>query len=263
MNKQQISISELAQRIVLERKFNKMVAEVTRAMQLNTKMLNENLPSGIDQAVLNVSKKVDAAGEDVADKNVQAAMLLAALEKGGNLTKITPDDVEQNMPTVKEKKQTLQEAASATLLLVEYIGLILGNAALVVEICGVIERFTGKAINPSKFKQNALKIAAMIKKITEFPMKAFGQAVAWIIKKLGGGKAAQTLGKYSVKVVVVVTLLTIGLTFFPVAGTSILGVTLSVLGVIGKTMELGRLVAGLFDALDKVLGLDNIAPSTS
>lgn len=246
MSKNQISISELAQRIVLEKKFNKMVAEITRSMSMT---LNENLPGGIDQAILGASKKLDAAGEDVADEDVQAAMLLAAIEKGGDPAKITPDDVEKNMPSVQERKQVLKESENVALLITEMVSLVLGNAALIEAICKVITKITGKNIDAGKFKEGANKVATMIKNITGWPMKAFGKAVAWIISKLGGGEAAQKIGKYSVKLVVVVTLFTIGVTFFPVAGVSVLGIALSITGLIGKGFEIITLVKELYGAI--------------
>lgn len=249
MSKKQISISELAQRIVLEKKFNKMVAEITKSMRSKTKTINENLPTGIDQAILGASKKLDAAGEDVADQDVQAAMLLAAIEKGGDPAKITTDDVEKNMPSVQERKQVLKESENVALLITEMISLVLGNAALIEGICKVITKITGKNMDANKFKAGANKVATLIKNITGWPMKAFGKAVAWIIGKLGGGEAAQKIGKYSVKLVVVVTLFVIGVTFFPVAGVSGIGIALSITGLIGKGFEIITLVKELFVAI--------------
>jgi len=253
MSKKQISISELAQRIVLEKKFDKMVAEITKSMRSKTKIISENLPTGIDQAILGASKKLDAAGEDVADQDVQAAMLLAAIEKGGDPAKITPDDVEQNMPSVQERKQVLKESENVALLITVMVSLVLGNAALVEGICKVITKITGKNMDANKFKAGATKVATLIKNITGWPMKAFGKAVAWIISKMGGGETAQKIGKYSVKFVVVLTLFIIGVTFFPVAGVSGLGIALSVTGLIGKGFELitlgKELIVAISDAV--------------
>ena len=223
-----------------------MVAEITRSMSTT---LNENLPGGIDQAILGASKKLDDAGEDVADEDVQAAMLLAAIEKGGDPAKITPDDVEKNMPSVQERKQNLRESENVALLITEMVSLVLGNAALVEGICKVITKITGKNIDASKFKEGANKVATLIKNITGWPMKAFGKAVAWIISKFGGGEAAQKIGKYSVKLVVVLTLFVIGVTFFPVAGVSALGIGLSITGLIGKGFEILTLVKELYGAI--------------
>jgi hypothetical protein len=251
MSKKQISISELAQRIVLEKKFNKMVAEITQGMRLSLKVLNENLPSGIDQAILSASKELDAAGEDVASDDVQAALMAAALEKGGDPSKVSPEEVEASMPTVQERRQARQSLneGGPVIQVIEAISVVLGNAALIEGICMVIEKVTGKKTDPSKFTQTMNKVSGMIKKITGWPMKKFGQAIEWIIGKLGGGEAAQKIGKYSVKLVVVLVLFGIGAMFFPIAGASIFGIIMSVTAMIGKGFEIGMLIKGLYGAI--------------
>lgn len=251
MNKPTLSLSEMAHRIVLEKKFNKMVAEITRGMQLSTKMLNENLPSGIDQAILSASKKLDAAGEDVASDDVQAALMIAALKKGGDPSKVSPEEVEAAMPTVQEKRQTRQplNEGGVVIQVIEAISVVLGNAALIESICKVIEKVTGKKTDPSKFTAAMNKVSGMIKKITGWPMKKFGEAIEWIIGKLGGGEAAQKIGKYSVKLVVVLALFGIGAMFFPIAGASIFGIIVSVTAMIGKGFEIIELSRGLFNAI--------------
>jgi hypothetical protein len=253
MSKKQISISELAQRIVLEKKFNKMIAEIASAMKASTRMLNEaGLPSGIDQAILGASKKLDAAGEDVASDDVQAALMMAALEKGGDPSKVSPEEVEAAMPTVQERRQArqpLNESGGIVLQVVETISVVLGNAALIEAICKVIEKVTGKKTDPSKFTQTMNKWSGRIKSVTGWPMEKLGQAIEWIIRKLGGGEAAQKIGKYSVKLVVVVTLFCIGAMFFPIAGASVFGIIVSVTAMIGKGFEIGMLIKGLFNAI--------------
>ena len=205
MNKPTLSLSEMAHRIVLERKFNKMIAEITAAMTASTRMLNEaGLPTGIDQGILKASKEVENAGEDVADENVQAAMLMAALEKGGDVSKVNAGDVEAAMDQgVKEAKRSLRESENPVVMIIEGVALVLGNAALVEGICAAIEKATGKKLDPSRFTKAANTIARLVKNITGFPMKVFGKAIEWIIQKLGGGESAQKIGKYSVKLVVV------------------------------------------------------------
>lgn len=255
MNKPTLSLSEIAHRIVLERRFNKMIAEITSAMKASTQMLNEaGLPSGVEQGILKASKEVENAGEDVADEDVQAAMLMAALEKGGDVSKVSATDVEAAMEQgVKEAKQPLRESENVALMIVETIALVLGNAALVEGICAAIEKITGKKADPSKFTQGVNKIAGWIKKITGFPMKVFGDTIAWIIKKLGGGESAQKIGKYSVKLVAVIAMFWMGWAFFPLAGVSVLGVALSVTGMLGKGFEIGKLGYELFLAIKKAV----------
>jgi len=256
MSKKQISISELAQRIVLEKKFDKMIAEVTLGMKSASKkasrLLKEGgLPSGIDQGILKASKEAEKAGEDVADENVQAAMLMAALEKGGDPSKVTGADIEAQMEkaTVKETKQQIQESHSLGVQIVEMGALVLGNLALVEAICEVIEKITGKKIDASKFTKAVNTFVGWVKKATGWPMHVFGKAIEWIIKKLGGGESAQKIGKYSVKLVAVIAMFVMGFAFFPIGGVSLIGLTLSVTGMIGKGIEIGKLGYELFHAI--------------
>lgn len=240
-----------------------MIGEIEAILSAATYMLNENLPSGIDQAILGASKKLDAAGKDVASDDVQAALMMAALEKNGDPSKVSPEEVEKNMPTVQEKKQTINESGGPIILIIETISLILGNAALVEGICTVITKVTGKSIDANKFQSNAKKIAILLKKITGWPMKKFGEAVQWIIKKLGGGSAVQRIGKYYVKLFIVTVLLVIGLSFFPIAGVSVIGVMLSVTALIGKGFEIIQLAKGLEKAITDSLTKRNTKPATA
>lgn len=251
MNKPILSLSEMAHRIVLERKFNKMIGEVEAALSSSTRRLNENLPSGIDQAILTASKELDAAGEDVASDDVQAALMIAALKKNGDPSKVSPEEVEASMPTVQEKRQTRQSLneAGPVIQVIESISIVLGNAALVEAICKVIEKVTGKPTNPGKFIQAMNKISGFIKKLTGWPMKQFGKGIEWIISKLGGGEAAQKIGKYSVKLITVMVLFSIGAMFFPIGGASIFGIIMSVTAMIGKGFEIRLLIKELGGAI--------------
>ena len=241
-----------------------MVAEITSAMKASTRMLNEaGLPSGIDQAVLGASKELDAAGEDVASDDVQAALMMAALKKGGDPSKVSPEEVEAAMPSVQERRQARQplNEGGPVIQVIEAISVVLGNAALIEGICMVIQKVTGKKLDPSKFTQTMNKVSGMIKKITGWPMKKFGEAIEWIIRKLGGGEAAQKIGKYSVKLVVVVTLFCIGAMFFPIAGASIFGIVASVTAMIGKGFEIGLLIKGLAKAIRDAASKGGASPA--
>jgi hypothetical protein len=250
MNKSTISISELAHRILMERKMSKWIAEIDESWSTMIGSLNENMPSGIDNALLGVTNKIDAAGEDVGDEDVQAALLVAALEKDGKLSTISPEDVKKQMPTVSERNNSkLNENAGGAIVVIEQLSLVLGNAALVEEICKVIEKVTGKKADPTKFTAAVNKVASFMKKVTGWPMKQIGKAIEWIIKKLGGGESAQTIGKYSVKLIIIGVMFVIAVMFFPLAGVSAIGIVLSVTALIGKGFELVNLTKGLVKAI--------------
>jgi len=240
MKKQTITLSELTHQILMEKKMNRWIAEITRSMS----MLSEGMPStsGIDSTILKVSKDLDKAGDDVSDENVQAAMLAAQLAKGGSLDAVTAQDVEKFIPQGTEKEDAdLQEAHGGALVVVEGISLILGNAALIEAISKTIQKVTGKATDPNKVKLALNKVSGFLKKATGFPMKIVTKAIEWIIGKMGGGDFAQKVGALTIKIAGVAALLVIGVTFFPVGGISLLGIISSITALIGKGFELAHM----------------------
>ena len=239
MNKPTLSLSEITYRILRERKFNKMIAEITAAMKSSSKMLKEaGIPSGIDQGILKVSKEVEKDGEDVDDEEVQAAMLAAALEKGGDISKVKASDVEKELPTVEERRLVNESGGGLLDSILTVVSLVLGNMAFIEAICAAIEKITGKKMDPKIVKTKLGEFDASIKGLSGWVMKKFGQAIEWIIKKLGGGPNAQKIGAYSVKFIGVVALFALGVTHFPLAGASVIGIVISITSIIGKGLSL-------------------------
>ena len=255
MNKPTLSLSEIAYRILRERKFKQMVAEITAAMKSSSKMLKEaGIPSGIDQGILKVSKDVEEDGEDVNDEEVQAAMMMAALEKGGDISKVKASDVEKELPTVDERRQSLNESGGGMLdSIFTVISLVLGNMAFIEAICAAIEKATGKKMDPVMVKTKLGEFDASIKALSGWVMKKFGQAIEWIIKKLGGGPNAQKIGAYGVKFICVVALFMLGVSHFPLAGASVIGIIISVTSMIGKGFELVVLGKELIKYIKKAI----------
>lgn len=257
MNKPTLSLSEITYRILRERKFNKMVAEITAAMKSSSKMLKEaGIPSGIDQGLLKVSKEVEKDGEDMDmdDQEVQAAMMMAALEKGGDISKVKPSDVEGELPTVDERRQSVNESGGGVLdSIFTVISLVLGNAAFIEAICAGIEAATGKKMDPVMVKTKLGEFDASIKALSGWLMKKFGQGVEWVIRKLGGGPNAQKIGAVAVKFIVVVALFALGVTHFPLAGASVFGIIISITSMIGKGFELIVLGKKLIKSIRKAI----------
>ncbi len=239
MNKPTLSLSEITYRILRERKFNKMIAEITAAMKSSSKMLKEaGIPSGIDQGILKVSKEVEEDGEDMDDEEVQAAMMMAAIEKGGDISKVNADDVEKELPTVKERRLVNESGGGVVDSVLTVASLVLGNMAFIEAVCTAIEKVTGKKISPDKAKKAAETVVGGFKKASGWVMKKIGQAIEWIIGKMGGGPNAQKIGAYGVKFIGVVAMFILGISHFPLAGASIIGIIISITSMIGKGFEL-------------------------
>ena len=234
-----ILLSEIAKKVITTKKGRRLLENV------------QGLASNVQTKVMELGKEIKAAGEDITDEEVQAAMLMAALEDGGNLDKVDAQDVETITQQIKEARgYRLKEAGGGGLLqTVELIGAALGNVALLNVVASTMKELTGKEINPDQISQKINKAMGPLKKLTGLPAKAMEKFFEFITKKLGGGKASQKIAGYSGTIVVVTILLALGLLFFPVLGASPLMVFLSLSGVIGKGFELTTLWKHLTDAI--------------
>lgn len=254
MNKPTLSLSEIAYRILRERKFKQMVAEITAAMKSSSKMLKEaGIPSGIDQGILKVSKEVENDGEDMDDEEVQAAMMMAAIEKGGDISKVKASDVEKELPTVEERRIVNESGGGAVDAVLTVLSLVLGNMAFIEAICTAIEKVTGKKVPVDKAKKAAETMVGKLKAASGWVMKKIGQAIEWIIEKMGGGPNAQKIGAYGVKFIGVAALFILGISHFPLAGASVIGIIISITSMIGKGFELVVLGKQLIKYIKKAI----------
>ena len=233
-----------------------LLSEITKGILTSkkTRRLMENvsgMASTIQSKVMDLGKEVKAAGEDITDEEVQAAMLMAALQDNGNLDKVDAQDVEAIAQQIQEARgYRLKEAGGGGLLhTIELVGAALGNVALLNVVATTMKELTGKEINPDQISQKIEKAMGPIKKLTGLPAKAMEKFFEWITKKLGGGKASQKIAGYSGTIVVVTILLALGLLFFPVLGASPIMVFLSLTGIVGKGFELTTLWSHLVDAI--------------
>ena len=152
---------------------------------------------------MELGKEIKAAGEDITDEEVQAAMLMAALENNGKLDKVDAQDVEAITQQIKETRgYKLREAGGGLVQSLEVVGAILGNAAVLNVIATTMRELTGKEVNPDQISQKINKAMGPLKKLTGLPAKAMKMFFTFIAKKLGGGKAAQKIAGYSGTMVV-------------------------------------------------------------
>lgn len=238
MSKKIISINELAQQILWERKV-KMIFENAAGMA-----------SGIQSQVVNLGKELAAAGEDATSEEVQAALLMAALDDKGKLDKVDVQDVDAVASQIKEARgYTLAESGGGLIHALELVGNILGNVALMNVIAKAVEKATGKKVDPSKMAAGVNKMAARLKKRTGLPAKAMEKFFAFIAAKIGGGDVAQKIAGYSGTMIVVLAFFALGTLFFPVLGGSPLMIVLSLTGLVGKGFEIAALWKHIKEAI--------------
>ena len=238
MSKKTISIKELAQQILWEKKV-KMIFENAAGMA-----------SGIQSRVVNLGKELAAAGEDATSEEVQAALLMAALDDKGKLDNVDAQDVDAVAGQIKEARgYTLAESGGGLIHTLEMVGNILGNTALMNVIAKAVEKATGKKVDPSKMAAGVNKMAGFLKKLTGLPAKAMEKFFAFIAGKMGGGDVAQKIAGYSGTMIVVLVFFALGTLFFPVLGASPLMVVLSLTGLVGKGFEIAALWKHIKEAI--------------
>jgi hypothetical protein len=237
MKKNSTNLSEITNKILRDRRVMFVFENMSGAA------------STVQSQVMTLGKELKAAGEDVTDEEVQAAILMAALDNKGKIEKVEPEDVEQIAQQIKESRgMQLNESA---LHVVEMVGNILGNAALLNVISSTVEKVTGKKMDPGKFKSALDKILKFIKGLTGFPAKVIEKFFAWISKLLGGGVGAQKIAGFSGLLVFVTIMLGIGIAFFPVLGGSALMIVLSITGLVGKGLEISHIIKELAEAIEE------------
>ena len=238
MNRNTISIKELAQRVLWEKRV-KLIFENAAGMA-----------SGIQSQVVKLGKELQAAGEDATDEEVQAALLMAALNDQGKLDNVDAQDVDAVAGQIKEARgYTIAESGGGLLHTVELIGNLLGNVALMNVIAKAIEKATGKKVDPSKMAAGVNKLTGFLKKVTGLPAKAMEKFFAFIAGKMGGGDAAQKIAGYSGTLLVVAVFFGLGTMFFPVLGASPLMIILSLTGLVGKGFEMKALWKHIKEAI--------------
>lgn len=219
--------------------------------QKKSLVLKENAAgtaSNVQSKVVDLGKQLKAAGEDISDEEVQAAMLMAALDAKGKLDKVDAEDVESIAKEIQESRgEVLNESVIHT---IELIGNVLGNSALLNVITKAISKLVGKKMDPGKIKAGIEKVLKIIKSVTGFPAKAIEKFFMWITKLLGGGKGAQKIAGFSGLLVAVVIFFGMGVAFFPVLGGTPIMIILSLTGLVGKGFELASLWNELAQAID-------------
>jgi hypothetical protein len=272
MKKTTISISELAHRVLMEQKLNKWAAGMQQEMKLIreiTRKVKKSLKeSGGMQALAQASQELEDAGKDAEDEKVQAALLLAALKKDGDFTKVDPEDVEQEMATIvkefKSKPSQLNEA-EGILGAAKLASLVLGNSALINAISKGVEKATGKKMETSKLAAGINKFAGWAKTITGFFAKVVEKFVGWLAKKLGASEQGAKIAGFSMVLLITLALGAVSITMFPAAGVSTMGYVLSITSLVGKVFEVAELGKHIWDEIKKVPDIQTTggAPATA
>lgn len=233
MKKNTISILQLTQEILWTKKLNTILESITgQAATANSELMN-------------LGKELKQSGLDPTDEEVQAALLMKAIEAGGKIDKIEPKDVKELEAQIKEGRNYINESEGAALMAVEGVGMALGNSALVHGIALGVEKITGKKQDDAKVKAGIEKRLKQIKNITGFAAKVTSQFFTFLAKAWGGGEVAQKVAGVVGTIFVVAVLIAIGIVLFPSTGSIILFI-LAITSLLGKGVEIFLLLKKLW-----------------
>jgi hypothetical protein len=245
----------MAKRIQLFEQFNNVV---------NFNMLLESVTGDISTIKDEVKTEMAELEKDGAtDDETKAALLMQAIDLDGDLEEI---DIDKLKKDVKEgmliRGEGLNESAEGVIHIIEVIGNIAGNSALIEYLCEKAEKVTGKKMDAGKVKTTILGIVGALKKVTGLPAKAIEKFFEFIGHKTGmnaaGTKGLELVGM----VAVIVFFFAMGVMHFPVLGSGILWWLLSLTGLVGKSIELiriGKEIAHLIGGGDKKKIQDEIS----
>ena len=223
---------------------------------INFDRLLESVTGDIADIKDEVKHEMDELGKEGAeDDEIKAALLMQAIELDGDLEDL---DIDKLKKDVKEgmllRGQPLNESAGGIIHIIEVIGNIAGNSALIEYICEKAEKATGKKMDSEKIKATILGLVGALEKVTGLPAKAIEKFFEFIGTKLGmsfsGKKSLELVGM----VCVIVFFFALGVSHFPVLGTGVLWWLLSLTGLVGKSVELiriGKEIAHLIGSGDK------------
>lgn len=237
MKKNTITLSELTYQILFEQRVQKLTETLAAAAQ------------SVNGALKKLGDEVIDAGMDMSDEEVQAALLSKLLDAGGKVEKVDVSDVKELEQQIQESRGYIQESGGAVATVAHAAGEVLGNAAFVEAIAHGIAKITGKKDEEVKigFKktQTFLKNAGAI---AGFAGKAIERFFRFIAAKWGGGEKTQKVFGIVGMMVFVLAMGVIAVLSFPSA-TSFLAIALGATAILGKLIEMVKLVKHLIHTL--------------
>jgi hypothetical protein len=136
----------------------------------------------------------------------------------------------------------------------EVIGTILGNAALIHFIAAGVSKILGRKVEDSKVKAALKKFVDMLKNVTGFAGKMIEKFFAWLGKVFGFNPSSQKIMGLVGLSIVTIILLAVGIAYFPAAaaitGTAgVLTLVLSVTALVGKAGEITKIISEIVEII--------------
>lgn len=200
-----------------------------------------------------ISTEIDFEELEDVDPDKIAATLSKLIDVDGDIDKIDIDQIAENFEEIMKEEnvnedETLNEAATGMIYVLEVIGTILGNADLLHFMGEFISKKLGKKVEVGKFVKSMQSFVEGVKKVTGYPAKVIKKFFEWIGKSLGMDKAStKIMGLVGLGLATVIMLL-VGVLYFPAAAavtgttTGILTFILSISALIGKAAEITHVI---------------------
>jgi hypothetical protein len=239
MKKTTISLSDLTHQILLERRFQRLIENV------------ESVTSSVNNDLKQLGNEIIAAGMDMSEEEVQAALLSKLLDANGNIDKVDVSDVKELEQQVHENRGRILEGGSIAMTIAHTTGDVLGNAAFLETISHGLAKITGKS--DAAIKSGISKLQKLLKNVAAvagLPGKVVERSFKWIAAKFGGGEKTQKIFGITGTLLFVIAMLIIAIVSFPHL-TSFVAIALGVTALIGKFAEIVKLIKHLIHTVSE------------
>lgn len=226
-----MKLAPIAQKVILKA-YTKLVLESA-----------QGTAGAVESKLISLGNELKSDGENIADAEVQAALLSALIDADGKVDAMDVSDIEAIKKDIKESRSYVNES-SGILHTIEGVGTILGNSAFLHVLTTGVHQLGFKDVDEKKLKSNLETAVKRIKEVTGFPAKVMEKAFAWIAKKLGAGIFGQKVAGMAGTLIVTVALLSLAVYLFPSIGSGVL-LVFAISGMIGKSVEIVKLTKEL------------------
>jgi hypothetical protein len=225
--------------------------------------LSSNVLESVKSDAEEVKQEIDFEEMEDVDPEKIAAALSKLIDANGDLDKIDIQEIEENFKQILESEEdNLNESGGIVVTVLEVIGTILGNAALIHFIAAGVSKILGRKVEDSKIAAGLKKIVDLIKNVTGFAGKMIEKFFAWLGKVFGFNPASQKIMGLIGLSIVTIVLLAVGIAYFPAAiaitGTAgVLTLILSVTALIGKAGEITKIISDIIAIVKMEIGNGN------
>jgi hypothetical protein len=134
--------------------------------------LTSNVLESVKSDAEEIKQEIDFEEMEEVDPEKIAAALSKLIDANGDIDKIDIQEIEENFKQILESEEDkVNESGGTVVVVLEVIGTILGNAALIHFIAAGVSKILGRKVEDSKVKAALKKFVDMLKNVTGFAGK--------------------------------------------------------------------------------------------